>query len=91
MTIQRHEAGVHLMIARIFILAFLFVTLFTACAKHIELTGEAPLSPKPELVVQLSHTRYISAMALSANGRFLITASSETRIWDAAADLNSTF
>jgi WD40 repeat protein len=37
----------------------------------------------PELVVQLSHAGYISAMALSADGRFLITAGWDrtVRLW----------
>jgi WD40 repeat protein len=44
-----------------------------------KLTGE------PELVVQLSHAKYISAMSVSADGRFLITAAWEerARLWDA--------
>lgn len=40
---------------------------------------------QPKLVVQLSHASPISAMALSENGRFLVTASwgEAVRLWDA--------
>jgi WD40 repeat protein/uncharacterized caspase-like protein len=75
-----------LMLSRISLLAILWITLCGARPEHLVLAdeGTARLSQPqnvlgasknaPELIVQLSHAGEISAMALSASGRFLITA-----------------
>jgi WD40 repeat protein len=91
-----------LMVPRVTILIILFVLFFSPCMEHLLFPGQgAAKLPQPgnvisaaeklpELVVQLSHTNQISAMALSSSARFLITAAwgdQAIYLWDTNSGL----
>jgi WD40 repeat protein len=64
-----------------------WVLLSLSLTGQVLVLGQSKVQTRPELVLQTGHSRPVNAIALSAAGRFLVSASDDTtlKVWDTSS------